>query len=84
MNEIKLKVRNFLTRFVGPNELKDTDNIFELNIVNSLFAMQLVHFLESEYKIIFTNQELDISNFQSLEAIANIVFSKLTTKNTNN
>jgi methoxymalonate biosynthesis acyl carrier protein len=47
MKELELKesVRNFLTKHINV-EFEDSDNFFEKRYVNSLFAMQLVNYLE--------------------------------------
>ncbi|MEE1057522.1 MAG: phosphopantetheine-binding protein [Acutalibacteraceae bacterium] len=70
---IKDKVRNFVMQYVGEHSLKDDENMFELGLVNSLFGMQLIRFVEDEFDIAVSNDELDISNFQSIDAITSLV-----------
>jgi acyl carrier protein len=77
MDEIKVKVRKFLERFFRKKELKDDDDIFELGFVNSLFAMQLVMYLEKEFSVTLNNKELDLKNFSSINAIAGLINKKL-------
>ena len=74
--EIKIKTREFLARFFQNLELDDDQDIFALGFVNSLFAMQLVLFIEKEFAISIENDDLDIDNFKSLNAIANLVEQK--------
>jgi len=50
--------------------LNDTDNIFEQGFVDSMFAMQLVNFVESEFDIKVENEDLDINNFNSVRNIS--------------
>ncbi len=76
MEEIKIKVRTFLNRFFRKHEIGDNDDIFALGFVNSLFAMQLVMFLEKEFGLRVENKDLDINNFRSIQAIADFVSSK--------
>jgi methoxymalonate biosynthesis acyl carrier protein len=76
MDEIKTKISSFLTRFFRKYELQDDEDIFALGFVNSLFAMQLVMFLEKEFGVRIENQDLDITNFQTINKIANLVLSK--------
>ena len=76
MEEIKNKLRTFLNRFFRKQELGDNDDIFALGFVNSLFAMQLVMFLEKEFGLRVENEDLDINNFRSIQAIADFVSSK--------
>lgn len=74
--EIKIRTREFLARFFQNLELDDDEDIFALGFVNSLFAMQLVLFIEKEFAISIENDDLDIDNFRSLNAIANLVERK--------
>lgn len=77
MEEIKAKNRAFLSRFFRKHEIKDDDDIFSLGFVNSLFAMQLVLFLEKEFGIIVENKDLDFDVFRSINAISEYVEGKL-------
>jgi methoxymalonate biosynthesis acyl carrier protein len=45
--------------------------------VNSLFAMQLVAFLESEFHLRIDNEDLEIENFRSVNALVRLVEKKL-------
>lgn len=74
--EVKVKVKAFLAQFFGDYELKDNDDIFSSGHVNSLFAMQLITFLENEFKIKIGNEDLDLSNFYTLDAIEMFVTKK--------
>jgi methoxymalonate biosynthesis acyl carrier protein len=60
MTEINDKIRKFLTRFFRKAEVGDQEDIFALGFVNSLFAMQLVMFLETEFSITVATQDLDL------------------------
>ena len=48
------KIRKFieagLMDFVTEVEFSDNDNIFELGLVNSLFAMKLINYVKEEFK----------------------------------
>lgn len=74
---VKDKVRKFLGKFFDESVVADDDNIFEKGLVNSLFAMQLVTFLENEFDIVVSNDELDMENFKSVSAITNLIESKM-------
>lgn len=76
MEEIKLKVKAFLSRFFRKHELGDDEDIFGLGFVNSLFSMQLVMFLEKEFAIRVENDDLDLKNFKSINSIAEFVQRK--------
>lgn len=72
----KARVREFLARFLRNHELGDDENIFALGFVNSLFAMQLVMFVEKEFGVAVENEDLDLENFQTVNAIAGLVARK--------
>lgn len=54
----------------------DDDNFFELGIVSSLFAMELVTHLEKTYKVTFEDDDLDIANFRSINSIVRFLERK--------
>lgn len=74
--ETRNKIVNFLHRFVGDASFSDTDDIFKLGLVNSLFAMQLVSYIESEFGVILENSDLDRDNFRNVESIVSLIHSK--------
>ena len=73
MEEIKAKVRQFLSRFFRHSNLRDDEDFFALGYVNSLFSMQLVMFVEKEFGLTVENQDLNLANFSSVDAIAALV-----------
>jgi acyl carrier protein len=77
MEEKKETLKKFLSRFFRKHELKDDEDIFLLGFVNSLFSMQLVMFLESEFKIKVENEDLDLNNFRTINSIVSFVESKV-------
>lgn len=79
MDEQKTKVRTFLCKHLRHHDLSDQDDIFGMGFVNSLFAMQLVMFVEREFGIAVDNEDLDIENFRSVNAIVNLVEKKTAT-----
>ena len=56
--------------------MEDDEDLFASGLVNSLFAMQLVLFVEKEFSIKVENQDLDIANFKSVNAITGFIQSK--------
>lgn len=72
-SEARPKVRAFLEKFIRDQDFQDEDNIFALGLVNSLMAMQLVLFLEKEFAVKFTNQELNLKNFRSVDAMLELL-----------
>jgi len=74
--EIKDTIRRFVTRSINIPDLRDDDDLFESGLVNSLFAVQLMTFLEKTFAIEVEADDLDIRNFRSLEAATNFVAKK--------
>lgn len=79
MTEIE-RIREFIkdNLMVFDEELlfDDDDNIFELGLVDSLFAIQLVSFVEEEFNIDILDSELNIDNFSSVSRIRDLVRRK--------
>ena len=73
---VKIDVRAFLARHFQHHDLQDDDDIFALGFVNSLFALQLVMFVEKTFGITVEDQDLSIDNFRSISAISNLVGGK--------
>jgi methoxymalonate biosynthesis acyl carrier protein len=70
--DTKTRIRDFLSPR-WPGELRDDDDIFEAGLVNSLFAMQLVVFVEEEFAIEVSNEDLERDNFRTVNSIATLV-----------
>jgi len=79
VDEQKIKIRTFLSKHLRNHDLSDEADIFGLGFVNSLFAMQLVMFVEREFGITIENEDLDIENFRSVNAIVKLVDKKAAT-----
>ncbi|MBU8567946.1 acyl carrier protein [Virgibacillus pantothenticus] len=77
---IKEKVRPYivknLTVFDDEVEILDTDDIFNLGFVNSLFAMELVGFIEQEFNITIETEDMEISNFNTINNIESLIEKK--------
>ncbi len=78
MEETKVRVKAFLARYIQNYDLQDDQDIFSLGFINSLFAMQLVLFVEKEFGIDVANEDLDVDNFRTIDAIAALVARKST------
>ena len=76
-DDIRLPIRGFMTRSFDGRAVSDEDDIFALGFANSLFAMQLVAFVEGEFRIEIDSDDLEIDNFRSVAAISGLVERKL-------
>lgn len=75
------KVRRFIENnlvILGEKvKLGDDDDIFQLGYVNSLFAMQLLLFVESEFSIVVENEDMEIANFSTVNNIVTLINDKM-------
>jgi methoxymalonate biosynthesis acyl carrier protein len=78
MQENKVKIKQFLAQFFGEHNLQDDEDIFALGFVNSMFAMQLVLFIEKEFRVTIENEDLDFENFKTIDAIVKLLECKTT------
>lgn len=76
MDDIKQRIKTFLEPNFGGRELKDQDDIFSLGYVNSLFAIQLVIFIEREFLLTIGSDDLEFDNFRTISGMAGLVASK--------
>jgi methoxymalonate biosynthesis acyl carrier protein len=75
-DQIKQTVFHFLYQHLRTDNLGEDESIFASGLVNSLFAMQLVLFVEKEFGIQVENEDLELHHFQSVNAISQLVARK--------
>ncbi|MBW4611878.1 MAG: acyl carrier protein [Desmonostoc vinosum HA7617-LM4] len=78
MKETQSKIKAFLSRFFRNHDLRPDEDIFALGFVNSMFAMQIVLFIEQEFQITIENEDLEFDNFRTINAMTHLVESKKT------
>lgn len=78
--ELKIKsgLRNYILGTINVENLDDSDNLFESGIVNSLFAVQLMTYVEKTFEVEVGMDDLDMENFKSIDAITAFVIRKRT------
>lgn len=76
--DIRTRITDYLARFLPVDDLADDDDIFQRGFVSSMFAMQLVAFVEQEFGITVENDDLELSNFRSVAALERFVGGKVT------
>jgi methoxymalonate biosynthesis acyl carrier protein len=72
----KARIREFVQRFFRGHDLTDQEDIFASGFVNSMFAMQLVQFVEGEFGVAVESEDLELDNFRSIDAIGALVARK--------
>lgn len=76
MSSVENKIRSFLGKYVSDPEVDGDLDLFASGMVNSLYAMQLVLFIEKEYGIQVANEDLDYENFKSVNAISAFILTR--------
>jgi acyl carrier protein len=74
--EIRSRLRSFVGRACHGREFADLDDIFELGFVTSLFALELVTFVESSFAVTIETEDLELDNFRTLDAMVALVARK--------
>lgn len=77
--EIKDKIRKYIidTAYAQPDSIKDDSLIFNEGIFDSMGFVLLINFIEDNFSIKAKDSELLEDNFESINAMANFVTSKL-------
>lgn len=76
VSSVKPAIEAFLGRFFGEYALRDDEDIFATGFVNSMFALQLVQFVEGEFGITVESEDLELDNFRTVSAISAFVERK--------
>ncbi|MBL3658738.1 acyl carrier protein [Fulvivirga sediminis] len=82
MTEVNPEINNQIVAFIsahtGVNEIDQHENIFESGLVNSLFAIELMTYIERKFNIKVTIQDLSLDTFSTVSKINGFVTSKMT------
>ena len=73
MEEIKETIMEFFRINNKADGLTDDTDLFKGGYVNSLFALQMVMYLEDAFKIKIKNKEITEKNFKTIDSIAGVV-----------
>lgn len=71
------RIKSFLDPIFLGHDLSLDEDIFSLGIVDSLFAMQVVLFVEKEFDIQLDGKDIDLENLRTINAISGLVSRKL-------
>lgn len=75
--DVMVKTNEFVSQYLKTTDIDLDLDLFTSGMVNSLFAMQLVLFVEKEFALAVANEDLDYANFKSINAISEFVGRKL-------
>jgi len=76
---VEQRVRDFVLKqfpLARKSGVKPEDKWLESGLLDSLGILDLVHFLEAEFSIHVSDEELSPENFQSLTAVVSFVETK--------
>ena len=74
------EIVNYLAQFLPVDQLSDDDDIFRRGFVSSMFAVQLVTFVEKHFDLTVAHEDLELSNFRSIASLKKFVDRKLSVK----
>lgn len=74
--KIKKFIQNEIIMNSSVPELKNTDNLIENGIIDSLGIQKLIMFLEKEFKINISDDDLIPDNFETIDSIEKLVVTK--------
>lgn len=78
MSSIQEDVRSYVIDRTGHADVPDDADLFESGLANSLLAVQIVMWLDRTMGVQVTEDELDMRNFSSINAITQFVDRKRT------
>ncbi|NUW42259.1 acyl carrier protein [Nonomuraea rhodomycinica] len=73
MTDTKSQILGFVRDRYPQAEITESQDIFALGFVNSLFAMELVMFVEKTFGVTIPNEELRIDNFRTANSMSELV-----------
>lgn len=70
------KIAEFVCKNAGVSRISYAERFFESGLVTSMFALQIVIFVEKNHGIVLEDDDLVLSNFASVNAIVELIRSK--------
>ena len=66
-------VKNFME---GKGSIKDTESLFEANVIDSFGILELISFIEKDFGVSISPIEVTIANFDSVDKIVRMIEAK--------
>lgn len=70
-------IKKDLARGKGIEDLSETDDLVEAEVMDSLGIMKLILFLEENFSVKISDEDLTLENFRSVQTIYALVESKI-------
>ncbi len=77
LQEIKERIYQFLTKLKKADGLEYDTELFKSKYITSLFALQIVQFIEKEFRIKLGRKDITEANFHTINAMAELVQQRL-------
>jgi len=80
--EIKDAIRFFIhnTMLKKIHSFSNDEDLFEINILDSIELLRLINHIEQQYQIVITPIEITIDNFKNISKISTLIEQKLSKK----
>ena len=75
-SKARSRIRAYLEKSLRRKDIDDDLDIFEVGLVDSMFAVQLVAFTEQEFDITVEDDDLNLDNFRSIDGLTSFVERK--------
>src|SRR5690242_11726762 len=77
--QIENKIREFILKnlyYAEDSHIGDDDSFLETGVIDSMGVMELVTFIQSEFRVEAAQQEIVVENFDSIRKLADFVRRK--------
>jgi len=74
---VKTKIDDFFFRCTKHSNIDPDEPFFEMGFINSLFVMQLIMFIEKEFGIDVSNDDLLSSSLQTINGACEYIIRKV-------
>ena len=74
--DILRKVKQYILRSVDEQDITEDTDLFETGIIHSLFAIQLVIFIEKTFHLELEEEDMTTENMKSIRTIAKLIEEK--------
>ncbi|WP_315832778.1 hypothetical protein [Bradyrhizobium prioriisuperbiae] len=77
LGNVKDNLRGFVLKAARLRALEDDEELFGSGLVTSLFAMQLIEYIEKDYPIVVDGDDMNLRTFKSVNTVSEFVVRKL-------
>lgn len=74
--DIRNKIRSYLGRSLKNKEFGNDDDLFKMGLLHSLFAIQLIVFIEKHFNIELDGEDVSFEKIRTVNDLVRLVSSK--------